>query len=105
MEQYNIFGGIDKLVFNKETDNFEIMQKHTKIYLDYYNLDQSDFIGCEICQKKATEIHHLIIKGMGGSKTKDYIENLMAICRTCHQKCHASIEFNTKAKKIHKLNL
>lgn len=81
------------------------MQKHTKIYLDYYGLDETDFIGCEICGKKATEIHHLIIKGMGGSKTKDYIANLIAICRGCHVKCHGSIEFNSKAKEIHINNL
>ena len=81
------------------------MKKHTKIYLKHYGYDETDFIACEICKVKATEIHHLISKGMGGSKTKDYIENLIAICRVCHNKCHASIEFNTKAKEIHKNNL
>lgn len=81
------------------------MQKHTKIYLNYFNYDETDFIGCENCNKKATEIHHLEIKGMGGSKTKDYIENLIAICRDCHTKAHGSIEFNKKLKEIHLRNL
>lgn len=81
------------------------MVKYKKVYLDYYGLDVTDYIGCEICQAKAVDIHHLEIKGMGGSKTKDYIENLIAICRSCHTKCHSSIKFNTKAKEIHKNNL
>ena len=81
------------------------MQKHTKIYLEYYGYNETDFIGCEICNSKATEIHHLIIKGMGGSKTKDYIANLIAICRPCHMRCHGSIEFNSEAKEIHLNNL
>ena len=81
------------------------MVKYKQVYLDYYGLDVTDFIGCEICGKTAVDIHHLIIKGMGGSRTKDYIENLIAVCRGCHNKCHGSIEFNTKAKEIHKNNL
>ncbi len=81
------------------------MQKHTKIYLDYYGYDETDFIGCEICGSKTVDVHHLIAKGMGGSKTKDYIENLIGVCRDCHVKCHGSIEFNNKAKEIHKKNL
>jgi len=32
------------------------------------------------------DIHHIDCKGMGGSKQKDYIENLQALCRECHLK-------------------
>ena len=81
------------------------MKKHTKIYLDYYSYDETDFIGCEICNSKSVDIHHLIAKGMGGSKTKDYIENLIAVCRICHVKCHSNKEFNNNAKEIHLKNL
>jgi hypothetical protein len=49
------------------------MRKHTKIYLDHYGYDETDFIPCEICGAKAVDIHHIEAKGMGGSKTKDYI--------------------------------
>jgi hypothetical protein len=38
---------------------------------------------------------------MGGSKTKDYIENLIAVCRDDHNRCHDSKEFNETAKNIH----
>lgn len=59
------------------------MKKHTKIYYDYFQLDQCDFVPCEICGSKAVDIHHIDARGMGGSD-KDSIENLMAVCRKCH---------------------
>ena len=81
------------------------MKKHTKIYLKYYGYDETDFIACEVCGCKAVDIHHLESRGIGGSKTKDYIENLVALCRTCHQNCHITKTFNNKAKEIHLNNL
>jgi hypothetical protein len=81
------------------------MKKHTKIYLKEMGFTDTCFIPCEICNSKSVDIHHLISKGMGGSKTKDYIENLIAVCRECHVKCHSSIDFNSKAKEIHINNL
>ena len=62
------------------------MKKHTKIYLNYFNYTTADFIPCEICGAKAVDIHHIDCRGMGGSKEKDNIENLMALCRFCHFK-------------------
>ena len=47
-----------------------------------YVLD--DFIPCEVCGSRAVDIHHIENRGSGGSKNKDYIENLMAVCRPCH---------------------
>jgi len=60
------------------------MRKHTKIYLKYFGYDISDFIPCEMCGGKAVDIHHIHARGMGGSKIRDVIENLMALCRKCH---------------------
>lgn len=70
------------------------MQKHTKLYLDFFGYDISDFIPCEVCGAKSVDINHIEARGMGGSKTKDTIENLQALCRKCH------IEFGDK--KHHK---
>lgn len=81
------------------------MQKHTKIYMDYFDYFGDEFIPCELCGSRSVDVHHLTAKGMGGSKTKDYIENLIGVCRECHVKCHGSIDFNNKAKAIHKQNL
>lgn len=76
------------------------MKKHTKIYFDYFDYTIADFIPCEKCGARAVDIHHVIFKQMGGSKTKDYIENLVALCRECHNKAHNSIKFNNKLKEI-----
>ena len=96
---------IVKTINNVNNKKREAVKKHIKIYFEYYDYHETDFIPCEVCGKKSVDIHHLVAKGMGGSKTKDYIENLIAVCRSCHLKCHDSPVFNEKAKEIHKLNL
>ena len=54
---------------------------------------------CFMCGKwEAVDIHHISNKGMGGSKCKDYIENLTALCRTCHNRCHSSKTFNAQVR-------
>ena len=36
------------------------MRKHTKVYLDFFNYGEQDFIPCEMeCGDKAVDIHHL----------------------------------------------
>jgi hypothetical protein len=60
------------------------MRKHTKIYMDYFGYGKEDFISCEVCGRRAVDIHHINARGMGGSKEKDSIDNLMAVCRECH---------------------
>lgn len=67
--------------FESHTD---LIKTHTKIYFSYFGYDLSDFIPCEICGLRAVDIHHIKARGMGGSKTKDVIENLMALCRAHH---------------------
>lgn len=62
------------------------MKNHTKIYLDYFGYSGYEFIACEVCGKRACDIHHIYCRGMGGSKEADRIENLMAVCRECHIK-------------------
>ena len=61
------------------------MKAHTKLYLFHFGYSESYFIPCETCGKKAVDIHHIEARGMGGSKLKDTINNLMALCRTCHE--------------------
>ena len=62
------------------------MKQHIKAYLTAFKFDISDFIPCEVCSARAVDIHHIKARGMGGSKTKDVAENLMALCRSCHIK-------------------
>ena len=62
------------------------MKKYIKIYMDYFEYEEQDFIPSEISGKKATDIHHIEARGMGGSKNKDCIENLIALTREEHLK-------------------
>ncbi len=77
------------------------MKKHTKIYLDHFGYGEQDFIPCEHCGSQAVDVHHLTPRGMGGSKNKDYIENLMGLCRACHTKAERNPTFNEKLKEMH----
>jgi hypothetical protein len=77
------------------------MKKHKQVYLNYFGLDEGFFIACEICGAQAVDIHHIDARGMGGSKTKDYIENLQAVCRKCHIDYGDKTEFKDKLKEIH----
>jgi len=78
------------------------MLKHTSVYTKHFNIGQEEHHYCEICGLKATGgIHHLSRRGMGGSKDKDYIENLMALCKEHHQACEDHIPLNKLAKIIH----
>ncbi len=62
------------------------MKKHVKIYLKENGYTTADIIICEIpdCGQVAVDIHHIEPRGMGGSKNKDNIENLIALCRSDH---------------------
>lgn len=62
------------------------MRNHTKVYLRAFGFTTADFIPCEVCGLKAVDIHHIHPRGMGGSKSKDVPENLMALCRHCHNR-------------------
>jgi len=62
------------------------MKNHTKVYLKHFNYSMDEYIPCEICEARAVDIHHIECRGMGSSKEKDKIENLMAVCRECHIK-------------------
>ena len=70
------------------------MKNHTKIYMKHFGYTGQDFIPCECCGARAVDIHHVDARGMGGSSSKDVIENLMAVCRNCH------IEYGDKKQYV-----
>jgi hypothetical protein len=76
------------------------MKNYTRIYMDYFGYDLSSFICCEICGKVANDIHHIENKKIGGSKLKDNIENLMAICREEHVKFGDKKQYKDMLKEI-----
>ena len=77
------------------------MKKHTQIYMKFFGYGIEDFIGCEVCGNKAVDIHHINSRGMGGSQDKDKIENLMAVCRMCHEKYGDKKEYLELLKQTH----
>jgi len=77
------------------------MQNHTRIYLEAFGYDTADntvFVPCEICEKKANDTHHIISRGKKG---KDRIENLMAVCRKCHNDYGDKKEYMALLFQIH----
>ena len=79
------------------------MQKHTKIYLNYFRYSIADWIPCENCGNTATSIHHLQFRSHQGGNDPG---NLMALCAVCHDKAHNSNRaFNEKLKEIHRNNM
>lgn len=62
---------------------------HVRNYYRHFGYDESDFIACECgCGGKAIEIHHVEPRGMGGRKSADTIDNLVALTRECHNRAH-----------------
>ena len=64
------------------------MQKHIKNYFEHHGYCETDIILCEVCSCQAVDIHHITYKSQGGS---DEIENLIALCRDCHNRAHDNI--------------
>lgn len=77
------------------------MKKHVKLYHDHFMIEPGDWIGCEVCDTTAVDIHHIEPRGMGGSKSKDDPENLMALCRECHTMFGDKKKFKRMLKKMH----
>lgn len=69
--------------------------------MNYFGYDVSDFICCEICGGEAVDINHIDARGMGGSKGKDVIENLMAMCRPHHLEFGDKKQHKEYLKKVH----
>lgn len=79
------------------------MKKHIKIYLDAMGYDVTDtYIPCEICLARAVDIHHIDARGMGGSKSADHIDNLMAVCRKCHEVFGDKKEHKNYLRVVHR---
>lgn len=67
------------------------MKKHIRNYLRHHGYGEQDTILCEKCGKIAVDIHHKQEKSTCAKyeiKDKDAIENLIALCRDCHNAAH-----------------
>jgi len=79
------------------------MKPHVKHYLDYFGYGMDDVILCEICNCVATDVHHIERCGMGGGhKMLDEINNIMALCRDCHEEFGDKREHKKMLRDAHK---
>jgi 5-methylcytosine-specific restriction endonuclease McrA len=80
------------------------MQKYIKTYLKWLG---DEFFVCEICGRKAVDVHHIIARSKFGTKRKDErdnINNLIGVCRECHTAIHSGkipLEVVIKSKNKH----
>lgn len=87
------------------------MTNHAKVFLDSRNLTPGDVWLCEWCSKPSLvdniEAHHIRRRGMGGNKKLDYPQNLIGLCRECHQRADANLigeeELTERATAISKM--
>jgi hypothetical protein len=81
------------------------LPKHTQIYFDYFGYDESSWIPCEVCGAQSVDLHHIERRGMGGSKSADTIENIMALCRKHHENFGDRKEWKEWLIKLHNIKL
>jgi len=62
------------------------MSEHVENYRAAWGFAEQDTVLCELCQRRAGEIHHIEYRSHGGT---DDFRNLIACCVECHRWAHA----------------
>lgn len=74
------------------------MKSYTATYLKYFHYGEEDYIPCERCGSPSNDTHHIF--GRVGLLLND-INNLIALCRKCHNLAHAEKISKDELKEIH----
>jgi len=74
------------------------MKNYTKLYMDYFGYDVSDFIPCEVTGHRSVDIMHIYPKGKY-PELKNDIFNLAAGTRDVH------IEYENKKDELLKIHI
>lgn len=62
------------------------MKPHIKTYLKHFKYKIVEDVCCQACRSFGSiDIHHIKYRSQGGG---DDIQNLIALCRPCHEKAH-----------------
>lgn len=77
------------------------MPEHTAVYMKHFGYSPGDAVISEISGKHCQDINHLVPRGMGGSKTKDTPDNLMALTRCEHDIFENYPEYKEWFIKVH----
>lgn len=69
--------------------------------MNFHGYSKEDWIPCESCNNTAVDIHHIDARGIGGDPRghKNQIENLIALCRSCHIKAETNKDFNNELRE------
>ena len=69
------------------------MKLYIKVWLKGMGLWPCDVVPdvlCEWCGNAFVKaVHHIVFRGMGGSKALDFFENLIGLCAECHDMAEA----------------
>ena len=63
--------------------------------MKYFDYGLTDFVPCEACGSHAVDVHHINGRNIPDANN---IKNLMALCRTCHNRAHGSIHPVSKSE-------
>ena len=69
--------------------------------MKHYNVAPDDILLCSVCGKMAVDIHHIVKRSQGGS---DEVDNLIPLCRSCHDKAHFKQEPYLTIEQLTKQN-
>tara|TARA_R100000781_G_C3999497_1_gene99756 strand:- start:266 stop:538 length:273 start_codon:yes stop_codon:yes gene_type:complete len=72
--------------------------------MQFFDYGEQDFIPCEMCGSRATDIHH-IERRTRNKVTNDFVENLVGLCRDCHVKAESDSMFNMFCRIQHLENV
>lgn len=78
---------------------------HRTLYFSHFNISHGDRVPCEVCGQKASDIHHIDARGMGGTSKEEDINNLMALCRYHHDLYGDKEQYMALLIHIHQLKL
>lgn len=83
------------------------MKPHTKLYLQTFGYDETDWIKCELpeCGRRGVDIHHIECRGMGGTKKPEDVTNIIALCRECHIAYGDKKQHKERLLRVHIFNL
>lgn len=59
------------------------MKKYTKVYMDFFGYDVSDWMQCEVCGRTGVDLHHIYARSIRKDLEND-ITNLICLCREHH---------------------
>lgn len=80
------------------------MKPYTKVYMDFFGYGIQDYVPCEICQNRCVDVHHILTRKRRPDLIND-INNLMGLCRECHEKFGDREPFLDYLQRIHNIRI